>query len=132
MNHILTKRYITHNCIENCIANLCDFHQIDFRPLFLFSWDFGFKMTKSILENRIYSRSNFDINIDDYYKISKLYFNIEFIPTSNDIKKIMCLLTDGNIILINSNAYNLAWNSAYKKEYIPHSFLVAYDSFKAL
>jgi hypothetical protein len=36
-NHISVKRYLTHNCVENCIANLCDYYEIDFRALFLFS-----------------------------------------------------------------------------------------------
>lgn len=135
-NNIPVKRYITHNCVENCIANLCDFYKIDFRPLFLFSWDFSFKANESILENSIHYHSEFDISnehfFDAYYDISKSYFNMSFIPVGNDKVDMMSLLIQGNIILIKSDSYYLPWNLAYKKYHIPHSFVAKYDSIMKL
>ncbi|MDR1458719.1 MAG: hypothetical protein LBI60_00670 [Bacteroidales bacterium] len=134
MNSIPVKRYITHNCVENCIANLCDSYGIDFRPLFLFSWDIDLKTTDPIFENNIHYHSEFDISIDDffdtYYDISKLYFNMSFILIINKISDIMSLLIDGNIILIKSNAYYIPWNLAYQRYHVLHSFLITYDSIK--
>lgn len=128
---IQVKRYKTHNCVENCLANLCDSYGIDFRPLFLFSWDFGFKITEPILENGIHYHSEFNISIDNffdtYYEISKKCFNMPFIHVSNKISDIMSLLFNGNIILIKTNAYHIPWSLAYQRYHVPHSFLITYN-----
>ncbi|OBZ14199.1 hypothetical protein A8L34_09570 [Bacillus sp. FJAT-27264] len=129
-NHISVKRYPTHNCVENCIANISDHYEIDFRPLFLFSWDFGFKTTEPLLENNIHFNSGFKSCINNYFQISKSYFDMHFTSTNNDINNVMNYLTDGNIMLINSDAFNLPWNLAYQKHHVSHSFLVMYDSLK--
>ncbi|WP_225999294.1 hypothetical protein [Paenibacillus sp. BJ-4] len=129
-NHISVKRYITHNCVENCIANISDYYEIDFRPLFLFSWDFGFKTTGPILENNIHFNSEFISCVNNYFEISKSYLDLLFTSISNDLNDVMSCLTDGNIVLVSSDAYNLPWNLAYQKYHVPHSFLVTYDSIK--
>ena len=125
---ISVKRYITHNCVENCIANLCDSYKIDHRPLFLFSWDFGFKKTSFLLEDNVHFNYNFDTTVYRYYDISKIYLNISFIPNGTDSSDIMRKLNKGNIMLITSDAYNLPWNLAFGKYHVQHSFLVLVDS----
>lgn len=130
MSSIPVKRYITHNCVENCIANLCDFFKIDFRPLFLFSWDFGFKSDDLTLENKIHFNSKFDSSVEKYYEISKLYFNMSFIHVNNNLTDIMRKLIAGKILLIKSDSYYLPWNLAFQKHHIPHSFLATYDFIK--
>ena len=128
-NRIPVKRYITHNCVENCIANLCDSYGIDFRPLFLFSWDFGVKSIESMLENSIHFNSKFDSSVEKYYEISESYFNMSFLPINNTID-INRKITNGDILLIKSDSYYIPWNLAFQKYHIPHSFLLTYDSIK--
>lgn len=65
-NKISIKRYATHNCIESCIANLCDYYNNDFRPLFLRSWDFGYKPETEILENNIHFNYECKAHINSY------------------------------------------------------------------
>jgi hypothetical protein len=131
-DHILVKRYITHCCVENAMANLCDHFKIDFRPLFLFSWDLGFKTTAPILADNIHYYSNFDVCAEHYFEFAKLYLGLVCNAVNNDATDITNLLIDGNIVLITSNAYNLPWNSEVPRVSWPHTFTVKYDSVKKI
>jgi len=105
---------------------LCDYYRIDFRPLFVNSWDFGFNNNESILEKQIDFNSNFDWCLE-CFKISKTYFNMSFIPINNIEIDIMNSLRDGKIILLQADAYNLPWNLAFLKYHSHHYFIAKFD-----
>lgn len=126
-NQIVLKRYKTQNCVENCISNLCDHNNIDFSPLFFYSWDFGFRVEPIMLEDRLHYNSRFDYGIDKYFEIAKAHLGILFMPICCKINTIMSLLTSGKTLLVEADGYYLPWNLAFEKYHIIHDFVIEYN-----
>lgn len=124
MNKIIPKRYNTLNCIENCFANICDAYGIDYRPLFLFSWDFGYDTTKTTIGERVHYRHNRGLGIDDYVEIAFKYLNIHCVkqPAEHVLNKSQT--ENSQIYLIGADSFNCKWNLAYHKYHYPHYFLM--------
>lgn len=121
---ILPKRYVTQNCIENCIANLCDALDVDFRPMFLFSWDFGFKKYESTLGEKIHYHTFFDIGVEQYFKISEDYLGIKFIDLPKTYNNIINSIKSNIVLLIRADSFNVSWSLGYLKYHLPHFYLL--------
>lgn len=121
---ILPKRYATHNCIENCIANLCDSADINFFPLFLFSWDFGYDTSQSTIGKRIHHHNSCDIGLENYFYISEKYFNIHFSPIPNGSKITDELVNRESCLLIGIDSFECPWNLTYQKYHYPHFYIL--------
>ena len=127
---ILPNRYRTHNCIENCIANLCDAANVDFRPMFLYSWNFGFDKSKDTIDEKLHYCSHFDIRVDRYFELSASFLNIKFCMFSKEYSKIVNQLIGNNVLLIKTDSYFVPWNLAYQKYHLPHFYLLIYNNEK--
>lgn len=127
INKLLLKRYNTHNCIENCIANYCDATGIDFRPMFLYSWDFGYKKENLTIGEKIHYHLDFTLGVDYYFEIARKYFNISFRKIQKNSESIMGFLLKGNVLLIQSDSFDVPWNLAYKKYHLPHFYLILFN-----
>ncbi|NMA32102.1 MAG: hypothetical protein GX941_09915 [Candidatus Methanofastidiosa archaeon] len=127
IERVRPKRYITHNCVENCIANLCDATSKDFRPLFLYSWDFGFDKYKDTIGEKIHYHSLFDIGIERYFEISEFYLNINFSAFSKLQSDIIDHIESNHILLIMSDSFTIPWNTAYNKYHLPHTYLLSFN-----
>ncbi len=127
INKLLTKRYNTHNCLENCIANYCDAAGVDFRPIFLYSWDFGYKNENLTIGEKIHYHLDFDLGVNRYFKIAKKYLNISFKEIRKSAETIMSFLLKGNVLLIKSDSFDTPWNLAYRKYHLPHFYILSFD-----
>ena len=140
MSMILPKRYRTLNCIENCIANVCDKYAVDFSPLFLFSWDFGYDTSRTTIGERIHYHNDYNWGLDNYTKISEEYLNLIFTEKSINSNPFETYIRPNQIYMISIDSYDCNWNLAYRKYHYPHYFLleksergaVAVDSFSTL
>lgn len=140
MSIITPKRYNTLNCIENCIANVCDKFAVDFSPLFLFSWDFGYDALQKTIGERIHYHHDFDLGLYNYIRISGDYLNLNF--TERLLNDGICEMhiRPNQIYMISTDSYDCNWNLAYHKYHYPHYYLleksergaVAVDSFSTL
>ena len=124
---ILPKRYANQNCIENCIANICDALDLDFRPIFLFSWDFGYDLSKPKVGERVHYRNSCDMGLNNYLYVAKKYLNIDFSCIPDEKKNITDLLNKGVCLLISIDSFECPWNLAYQKYHYPHFYILKYS-----
>lgn len=123
MGKICYRRYNTLNCIENCIANICDSYKVEFTPLFLYSWDFCYDEREATIGERIRLHDQ-GLNIVDYIVLSQMYLGIDIreIP----LQKVFSIdnLEEDEIYLINLDSFNCFWNEAYRKYHYSHFYLM--------
>lgn len=114
MSTISPKRYRTLNCIENCIANVCDKYAVDFSPLFLFSWDFGYDTSRTTIGERIHYHNDYNWGLDNYIKISEEYLNLIFTEKSINGNPFETYIRPNQIYMISIDSYDCNWNLAYR------------------
>ncbi len=124
MSKVIPKRYNTLNCIENCIANICDTYGIDYRPLFLFSWDFGYDQSKATVGERIHYRNNYELDLDDYVKIASDYLKINCEEHTLEYDLCGSQIRNNQIYMVNIDSFDCKWNLAYQKYHYSHYFLI--------
>jgi hypothetical protein len=127
MNKIFPKRYGTFNCIENCIANICDPAKINSNPLFLYSWDFGYNLSQTFIEDRLHYRYSCSMAITNYIPLSEAYLNIKIMPVPLNIQEIKSRCFKGEAYIFEIDSYNCPWNLAYQKFHHMHHFLITCD-----
>ncbi len=127
MIRILPKRYGTFNCIENCIANFCDSANININPLFLYSWDFGYNLSQTFIEDRIHYRYSCSMAITNYIPLSQEYLNIKIMPVPLNIQEIKSRCFSGEVYIFEIDSYDCPWNLAYQKFHHMHHFLITSD-----
>lgn len=119
------KKYGTLNCIENSIANICDAYAINFCPLFIFSWDFGYDSTKLTIGEKLHYHNDYMLGLENYFAISKDYLGLVFIETVSMFDEYE---ENSNMIyMVNVDSYDCSWNSAYHRYHYPHYFLIKKD-----
>lgn len=129
MNTIVPKKYKTLNCIENCIANVCDANAIDFRPMFLYSWDIGYDTSKNTIGERLHYRFSSKINFTDYMQISEEYMHTAFVDGHLNFNVVNEVDSKDRICLIETDSYYCSWNAAYNKYHYPHYYLLLQNSY---
>lgn len=127
MNRIFSKRYGTFNCIENCIANFCDSANISISPLFLYSWDFGYNLSQTFIEDRLHYRYSCSMAITNYIPLSEAYLNIKIMPVSLNIQEINSRCLRGEVYIFEIDSYDCPWNLAYQKIHHMHHVLITCD-----
>jgi hypothetical protein len=140
MSGIAPKRYNTLNCIENCIANICDINEVNFSPLFLYSWDFGYDNSKATIGENLHYHSDFSLGLDNYIYIAENYLNVKFEKRSLYVGVSNIDIQQDLIYMISTDSYDCRWNLAYHKYHYPHYYLIekskrgvkATDSFSTL
>lgn len=127
MKTILPYKYSTYNCIENCIANVCDAVDIVHLPIFINSWDFNYRTSKLTIGERLYDSHSDNERLKDYFYTSSLYLNIDFISEPLIYEKLYKKCINGKIYLIEIDSYDCDWSPAYKKYHYPHYFILNGD-----
>lgn len=124
MKKIQPNRYKTLNCIENCFANVCDAYNIDYRPLFLLSWDFGYDASKPTIGERIHYHNNHELGINDYIDIASKYLRLHCEENISECGLSESTIQDNHFYIISTDSFDCKWNLAYRKYHYPHYFLV--------
>lgn len=127
-DNILVKQSKMWSCVEGCLINVCVHYKRDYHVLFLHSWDFGIREEK-VFEESFHFSSLFHSIIDEYFCLASEYLNIEIVPIENSYTMIGSRLNNNKIIYVNSDAFCLPWNLAYRKKHIFHSYLLMRKSF---
>ena len=121
-------RYSTYHCLENCIANFCDAIGIDHRPMFLYSWDFGFDNSMEAIGNKIHCYSSFDLVVEKYLDLAERFLGIKFDVFPNNFDYINNYLKNDNLLMIQIDSYYVPWNLAYQKYHHFHFYFVFYNN----
>lgn len=124
MKKILPNRYKTMNCIENCFANVCDAYSIDYRPLFLLSWDFGYDDTKPTIGERIHYHNSHELEIDNYIDIAFKYLRLNCEENISECGLSKSTIQEDHFYIISTDSFDCQWNLAYQKHHYQHYFLV--------
>jgi hypothetical protein len=143
LKKIVPQRYNTHNCIENCIANYCDAIGVDFNPIFLYSWDFGYDKTQTTVGERLHYHYSCEMNFENYIRLSERYLNILFKPYRVDANELKLKCAVGSVFVVKMDSFDCPWNLAFQRYHYTHYYLlisnhapspklVAIDSFSSL
>lgn len=112
------------NCIENCFANICDVYSIDYRPLFLLSWDFGYDGSKPTIGEQIHYRNNYKLGLEDYINIASQYLSLHCEENILEQGLTESKIQDNHFYIISTDSFDCKWNVAYQKYHYPHYFLI--------
>ncbi|OGI07987.1 MAG: hypothetical protein A2Y40_06655 [Candidatus Margulisbacteria bacterium GWF2_35_9] len=128
MSKITPNKYSTYNCIENCIANICELNNVNHIPLFLFSWDFGYNQSKSTIGEKIHYHYSCDIDFEKTINLSKKYLNIQIINNKLNSEEIIENVLGGKNLIINIDSFDCSWNLAFQKFHYNHYYLLSKNS----
>ena len=127
MIDIVPNKYITYNCIENSIANVCDAYGIDHRPIFLFSWDFGYHKAEKTVGEKVHYQYSGEIGFEKYIYLSKQFLDISITLKPANVETIKEAAEVGIIQLISTDSFYCPWNLAFHKYHYPHYYLLTHS-----